>query len=89
MKRVDSAMNSEWPEPFVRPSMRAAVLTVSPMTVYSSRSCDPTLPAMNRPLLIPIPVSNGLSIPRSRIHSLNVAMRGPSISAAAANARSA
>ena len=49
--------------------MRAAVFTVSPMTVYSSRFCEPTLPAMNRPLLIPMPISNGSAMPRSNSHS--------------------
>ena len=80
-------MNNEWPEPLVRPSIRAAVLTVSPITVYSSRSWEPTLPAMKRPLFTPMPVSNGSATPRSLSHSLKLAIRGPSISSAAASAR--
>jgi hypothetical protein len=89
MKRVDSAMNSECPLPFVSPSMREAVFTVSPMTVYSSRFCEPTFPAMNTPLLMPMPIWNGCSIPRSCSQVLKLASRGPSISCAAASARSA
>ena len=38
------------PSVFVRPSMREAVLTVSPWTVYSSRRSEPTFPDMNGPL---------------------------------------
>ena len=36
--------------------IRAAVLQTSPIAVYSSRRSLPTLPEMNGPLLMPIPI---------------------------------
>ena len=49
--------------PLVIPSSRAAVFTVSPIAVYSSRRSEPTLPAITGPELSPIPMRKG-SIPR-------------------------
>ena len=39
-------------------SIRDAVFTVSPITAYSSRRDEPTLPDMTGPELIPIPIRN-------------------------------
>ena len=50
---VDCAISSPYGVPFVRPSMRAAVFVMSPMTVYSRRRSDPTLPEMTSPVLRP------------------------------------
>ena len=36
------------------PSRREARLTASPMTVYSKRWCEPMLPTMTSPLLMPM-----------------------------------
>ena len=52
--------------PFVIPSIRDAVLIVSPIAVYSSRRCEPTLPDMNGPLLRPMPILKPRSKPCSR-----------------------
>ena len=52
-------MSSPYGVPFVRPSMRAAVFVMSPMTVYSSRRSEPTLPEMTSPVLRPTPMRNG------------------------------
>ena len=48
--RVDSERRIGPPSVFVRLSMRDAVLTVSPWTVYSSRRNEPTFPDMKGPL---------------------------------------
>ena len=55
--RVESAMNSMCPLPFVMPSRRDAVLVVSPSAVYSTRCSEPMLPAMTGPLLTPTPIT--------------------------------
>ena len=75
--------------PFVIPSIRDAVLIVSPIAVYSSRCSEPTLPDMNGPLFSPMPILKPCSKPSSRSRSLNFGSRVSSISRAAASARSA
>ena len=49
-------MKSAYGLPFVRPSIREHVLIVSPIAVYSSRCCEPTLPDMKSPLFRPTPI---------------------------------
>ena len=71
------------------PSMREAVLIVSPIAVYSSRRCEPTLPDMNCPLLSPMPILKPRSKPWASRISLYFGSRVSSISRAAASARSA
>ena len=62
--------------PLVMPSMREAVLVVSPITVYSSRRSEPTLPAMTSPELRPTPTRKPSPRPSERIHSLNSSSAG-------------
>ena len=61
-------------------SIRAAVLTASPMTVKSRRPPPPTLPAMTVPESMPMPISRS---------PWNVSAAAPAIAAAASSARSA
>ena len=61
---VDCAISRPYGVPFVRPSMRAAVFVMSPITVYSRRRSEPTLPEMTSPVFRPMPIRNG-SWPRS------------------------
>ena len=61
--RVDSERRIGPASVFVRPSMREAVLTVSPCTVYSSRRSEPTFPDMNGPLFKPTPMDTRLAEP--------------------------
>ena len=56
--RVVSEMKSGNGVPFVIPSRREAVLTVSPIVVYSMRRSEPMLPVMIEPLFRPIPIRN-------------------------------
>ena len=73
-----------WGVPLVIPSIREAVLVVSPITVYSSRFCDPTLPAITAPLFSPTPMRKPSPWPSLRSHWLNSSSAGPAISHAAA-----
>ena len=67
---MDSARRIGPPTVFVMPSIREAVFTVSPCTVYSSRRSEPTLPDMNGPLLRPMPIRTSSPNPFSRSHAL-------------------
>src|SRR5436190_5719169 len=87
--RVESDRKIMCGVPLVMPSSREAVLVVSPITVYSKRSSDPTVPAMTAPLLSPTPIRNPSPWPVPRSHSLKRSSAGPVISRAAASARSA
>jgi hypothetical protein len=73
----------------VIPSSRAAVLVTSPIAVYSTRRVDPTCPDITGPVFNPTPILNPLPMPCSRSQALNRSSFGPSISVAAATARSA
>jgi hypothetical protein len=42
------------PKNLLAPSRREARLTLSPITVYSIRACDPMLPTTNGPELMPM-----------------------------------
>ena len=75
--------------PFVSPSMREAVFTVSPMMVYSRRRSEPTFPATNAPLWMPIPIRKPSPSPCSRRYALKRGSRVVIISFAVATARSA
>src|SRR5712671_1164944 len=46
-------------EVLVRPSMREAVFTASPITVYSCRSSEPTWPTTTSPTCRPMPIASG------------------------------
>ena len=71
------------------PSSREAVLVVSPIIVYSIRRSEPTLPAITVPLLRPDADAEAVVRARLPHPSLNAVERGPTISRAAASARSA
>ena len=53
---MDCENSSVWPSCFVSDSIREAVLTVSPIAVYSSRRSEPMLPDISGPLIIPTPI---------------------------------
>src|SRR5262245_32999391 len=86
---VCSENNTACSSSFVMASMRDAVLVVSPITAYSRRLGEPTLPESTGPELIPIPMRSGCSTPEAPSHALNVASCSPAIARAAASARSA
>ena len=86
---VPSAISTAWGVCFVMPSIRDAVFTVSPITAYSKRRSEPTLPDITGPELIPIPIRNPSSIPEAPSQELNEGSFSLSIERAAATARSA
>ena len=86
---VPSASSTAWGVSFVRPSIRDAVFTVSPITAYSCRRSEPTLPDMTGPELRPIPIRNPSPIPEVSSHPLNSVSFSVTIDRAAATAMSA
>ena len=81
--RVVADTNSIASLSFVKPSRREAVFVVSPIAVYSTRSAEPTFPAITGPLFSPTPISKLCSKPCSPSHALKRSRRGPIISRAA------
>src|SRR5262249_29311900 len=68
------------PNSLFSPSMREARFTVSPITVYSLRRGEPTLPATTLPRCRPMPMRNGQSLPAlccSMAASISRAARKP------------
>ena len=60
---VPSASSTACGVCFVMPSIREAVFTVSPITAYSKRRSEPTLPDITGPELRPIPIRKPSPIP--------------------------
>src|SRR5262249_33989714 len=71
------------PNSLFSPSMREARFTASPITVYSLRRGEPTLPATTFPRCRPMPMRNGQSLP------ILCCSMAASISRAAVTARAA
>ena len=86
---VASEKRHMWRVPFVSPSIREAAFTVSPMIVYSRRRSEPTFPATNAPLWMPMPIRNPSPSPCSCRYALKRGRRVGIISFAVATARSA
>ena len=66
VSRVESDSMIVCGVPLVMPSIREAVFVVSPITAYSVRRGEPTLPESTIPELMPIPIRIGSSTPAAR-----------------------
>ena len=82
-------MKTDQPEFLVIPSSREEVFVASPIVVYSIRLSEPTLPAITGPVFRPTPIRKPSCRPAARTSLLNASSAGPTISRAAASARSA